>query len=69
LLGELLGQRIAGGLLSLMGASGFKFVIDPLESFGFVPLLIMITAVMAAVFSLTEIKRIRAAECLNSGLE
>ena len=69
LLGELLGQRIAGGLLSLMGASGFKFVIDPLESFGFVPLLIMITAVIAAVLSLTEIKRIRAAECLNSGLE
>ena len=52
-----------------MGASGFKFVIDPLESFGFVPLLIMITAVMAAVLSLTEIKRIRASECLNSGLE
>ena len=69
LLGELLGQRIAGGLLSLMGASGFKFVIDPLESFGLVPLLIMITAVMAAVLSLTEIKRIRASECLNSGLE
>lgn len=67
--GELLGQRLAGGLLGLMGASGFRFVTDPLESFVFVPLLIMITAVMAAIVSLTEIKRIRASECLSSGME
>ena len=67
--GEFLGQRLAGALLSLMGASGFKFVINPFESYGLTPALIMISAGIAAVLSLTEIKRIRAAECLNSGLE
>jgi putative ABC transport system permease protein len=67
--GEFLGQRLAGALLSLMGASGFKFVINPLESYGLTPALIIISAGIAAVLSLTEIKRIRAAECLNSGLE
>ena len=67
LLGVFLGQRLAGGLLSLMGASGFQFVIDPLESFVLAPALIMISACIAAVISLAEIKRIHAAECLNSG--
>ena len=69
LMGELLGQRLAGGLLSLMGAMGFQFVINPLETFVIVPVLIMISAGIAAIVSLTEIKRIRAAECLNSGVE
>lgn len=67
--GVFLGQKLAGGLLSLMGASGFRFVIDPLESFGFAPALILIAAGIAAVVSLTEVKRIRASECLYSGVE
>ena len=69
LMGEVLGQRLAGGLLSLMGAMGFQFVINPLETFVIVPVLIIISAGIAAIVSLTEIKRIRAAECLNSGVE
>ncbi len=64
LLGEVLGQRLAGGLLSLMGAMGFRFVIDPVETFVLVPALIMITIGIAAAVSLSEIKRIRPAECL-----
>ena len=69
LLGEVLGQKLAGGLLSLMGATGFRFVINPLETFGLVPALIIISVGIAAAISLSEIKRIRAVECLNSGVE
>ncbi|MCR4598716.1 MAG: ABC transporter permease [Acetatifactor sp.] len=69
LLGNVLGQKLAGGLLSLMGAQGFQFRIDPLECFVLTPLLIVAFAGVAAVVSLTEIKRIRAVECLNSERE
>ena len=69
LLGYVLGQKLAGGLLSLMGAQGFQFRIDPLECFVLTPLLILAFAGAAAAISLTEIKRIRAVECLNSERE
>ena len=69
LLGNVLGQKLAGGLLSLMGAQGFQFSIDPLECFVLTPLLILAFAGAAATVSLTEIKRIRAVECLNSERE
>lgn len=69
LLGVFLGQKLAAGFLSLMGATGFKFVINPFATFILVPVLIMLSVGLAAMISLTEIKRIRAAECLNSGVE
>ena len=67
--GVFLGQRLAGSLLGLMGAQGFKFVIDPLSTFIYVPALIIISAGTAFVMILPEIRRISASECLNSGLE
>ena len=69
LTGVLLGQRLAGTLLGMMGAQGFKFVIDPLSTFIYVPVFIALSAFVAAFVSLREIKRISASECLNSGLE
>ena len=67
--GVVLGQKLAGGLLSFMGAKGFRFVIDPLMTYVFTPALLLIFAGLAVGLSLMEIKRVRAAECLNSGLE
>ncbi len=67
--GVFLGQRLAGSLLGMMGAQGFKFVIDPLSTFIYIPLLIAVSAYIASFISLMEIKRISASECLNSGLE
>ena len=67
--GVFLGQRLAGSLLGMMGAQGFKFVIDKVSTFIYVPLLIALSAGIAAFLSLLEIKRISAFECLNSGLE
>ena len=67
--GVFLGQRLAGSLLGLMGAQGFKFVIDPLSTFIYVPALMIISAGTASVMILPKIRRISASECLNSGLE
>ncbi|MBQ8952098.1 MAG: FtsX-like permease family protein [Eubacterium sp.] len=67
--GVVLGQKLAGGLLGFMGAKGLKFVIDPLMTFVFTPALLLIITGISAVISLMEIRRIRASECLNSGLE
>lgn len=64
--GSILGQRLAGGLLGMMGAKGLKFTIDPVSTFLIVPVLILASAIAAAVISLREIRNIRAYECLNT---
>lgn len=69
ILGVFLGQRLAGALLSMMGAQGFRFVIDPLSTFIYVPVFIAVSAFAAAFISLGTIKSISASECLNSGME
>ena len=66
LAGNVLGQKLAGGLLGLMGAPGFQFVIDPLEHFILVPTLILVSAASAAALSLAEVGRIHATECLDA---
>ncbi len=64
--GSILGQRLAGGLLGMMGAKGLEFTIDPVSTFLIVPVLILASAIAAAVISLREIRNIRAYECLNT---
>lgn len=64
--GLILGQRLAGGLLGMMGAKGLEFTIDPVSTFLIVPVLILASAIAAAVISLREIRNIRAYECLNT---
>lgn len=67
--GVIPGQKMTGVLLGSFGARGFQFVINPLLTFVFVPILTITSAVFAAAVSLIEIKRIKSCECLNSGMQ
>ena len=67
--GVIPGQKMTGVLLGSFGAQGFQFVINPLLTFVFVPVLTIASAGFAAALSLIEIKRIKSCECLNSGTE
>ena len=62
-LGVVPGQNLAGMLLGSLGASGFKFFIDPVRTFLLTPVLIIVVAVSAERISLNEIDRIKAYEC------
>lgn len=62
-LGLIPGQNLAGMLLGSLGASGFRFIIDPVRTFILVPMLIITVAIFAAWISLKEIDRIKAYEC------
>lgn len=57
------GQRLAGLLLGSLGASGFRFIIDPVRVFLVVPVITVVVAMLAARVSLEEINRVRASEC------
>lgn len=61
------GQSIAALLLRSMGAYSFRFIIDPLTVFAAPPAMIAVSAMLAAILSLTEVKRIHAWECLRAG--
>ena len=61
------GQSLAALLLRSMGAYGFRFIIDPAFAFAAAPAMIAASAMIAAVLSLTEVKRIFAWECLRAG--
>ena len=57
------GQHLAGLLLGSLGASGFRFIIDPVRAFLVIPVITVVVAMLAARASLVEINRIRANEC------
>ncbi|MBQ9075009.1 MAG: ABC transporter permease [Mogibacterium sp.] len=61
------GQSLAALLLRSMGAYSFRFIIDPLTVFAAAPAMIAVSAALAAILSLTEVKRIHAWECLRAG--
>lgn len=61
------GQSLAALLLRPMGAYSFRFIIDPLTVFAAAPAMISVSAALAAILSLTEVKRIHAWECLRAG--
>lgn len=61
------GQSLAALLLRSMGAYSFRFIIDLLTVFAAAPAMIAVSAVLAAILSLTEVKRIHAWECLRAG--
>ena len=61
------GQSLAALLLRSMGAYSFRFIIDPLTVFAAAPAMIAVSAVLAAILSLREVKRIHAWECLRAG--
>ena len=62
-LGLVPGQNLAGMLLGSLGASGFRFIIDPLRTFLYIPAVMVVTAMISARISLNEVDRIRAYEC------
>lgn len=62
LLGILAGQKLAGALFAMLGASGFRFIIDYRMAFILIPLEALIVAMSAVRLSLNEIKRIKPME-------
>ena len=64
--GLIFGPRLVGALLGFMGAKGFEFTLNPVSTFVVVPVITFLSAGLAAVVSLKEIKSIKAFECLNT---
>ena len=62
-LGLVPGQKLAGILLGSLGASGFRFIIDPVRTFIIIPAAAVVTAMVSARISLSEVDRIKAYEC------
>lgn len=59
LLANMLGEVLAGAIISSFGASTFKFVVDPLSSYLFCPLLMICSVLLATIigtFSAGQIK-------------
>ncbi|NLZ76549.1 MAG: ABC transporter permease [Spirochaetales bacterium] len=65
LLGLLPGQSLVGAFIGLMGAHGFRFIIDPIGVFATIPLVIAAAAMAATLIGLEEVGRIHAYECLG----
>ena len=63
LLGNLLGEKLAGMLLKTLGATGFRFLIDYKAVCGWIPAVTVITVFCAILLGLSEVKHIRAYEC------
>ncbi len=57
------GEKLAGALLSMLGAAGFRFIVDYRMALIVVPAVALAAAFLAAWISLGEIKRIKAYEC------
>ena len=57
------GQKLAGLLLGSLGASGFRFIPDPVRVFLLIPAVTITVALLAGRVSLNEVNRIRATEC------
>ena len=63
------GQRLSGILLEILGAQGFRFVIDPVTTYVIIPALALASAGIAVRIALREIRGIRACECLQNTFE
>ncbi len=63
ILGVTVGERLAGALLSRLGATGFRFIVDYKTVLLAIPAAALAVAVLAARTGLGEIDRIGACEC------
>lgn len=61
-LGIAVGQKLAGALLGMLGASGFRFILDYTLVFVLIPLEAVVVAMAAVRLSLNEIARIKPIE-------
>ncbi len=59
-----LGQRLVSALWALMGASQIKFVIDPVQAYVLLPLLLMLAVSITTLLSLTGIRETNIAEMI-----
>ncbi|QOR34755.1 FtsX-like permease family protein [Clostridium sp. 'deep sea'] len=55
---NILGERILSMVLSIVGASNIKFVINPLEAYVFTPIILMVIVTITTLISIGNIKRI-----------
>jgi putative ABC transport system permease protein len=59
-----LGQRLVSALWSMMGASQIRFVVDPLLTYLFFPLLLMLTVSLTTLVSIRGVKESNIAEMI-----
>jgi putative ABC transport system permease protein len=59
-----LGQSLVSALWAFMGASQIKFVIDPVQAYVLLPLLLMLAVSITTLLSLTGIKETNIAEMI-----
>ncbi|MGD1994193.1 MAG: FtsX-like permease family protein [Anaerolineae bacterium] len=59
-----LGQRLVSALWALMGASRIKFVIDPIQAYVLLPLLLMLAVSITSLISMAGIKETNIAEMI-----
>ena len=62
ILGITAGESISGALLGLLGATGFKFILDPKMVFVLIPIEALIASIAAVRIALCEIEKIKAVE-------
>ena len=63
LLGNLLGEKLAGMLLKTLGATGFRFLINARAVYGWIPAVTVTTVLLAVLLGLSEVNNIQAYEC------
>ncbi|MNF08955.1 hypothetical protein D3C80_2095010 [compost metagenome] len=56
------GESIAGALLSFMGAAQIKIVIDPVQAYIIIPLILMLVVTVTTLLSIVTIKKSSIAE-------
>jgi putative ABC transport system permease protein len=59
-----LGQRLVSALWSFLGASQIKFVIDPLQAYVLLPLLLMLAVSITTLINMAGIKETNIAEMI-----
>lgn len=66
LIGGLCGERLCAVILRSFGADGFRFVIDPVQTYLKLPALLVLTAAIAVWTGVIGIRRISACECCSA---
>jgi putative ABC transport system permease protein len=59
-----LGQRLVSTLWALLGASQIKFVIDPMQAYVLLPVLLMLAVSITTLISIADIKETNIAEMI-----
>lgn len=63
ILSNLLGEMITGKLLQSLGATGFHFIINGMVIYAMIPLMTVMTVLIAVLLGLRTITNIKPVEC------